>query len=456
MNNPTTTVYIVSHNYGMYLEDAVESVFRQTVDDWELLIIDDGSVDNTAEVMNLYKGDSRVRLFQTPGIGLPAVCNRALKEAKGKHMIRLDADDIFDENILLVLRTCLDRNPDVAIVSPDYYLIDEFGDIYAEERRHKISQKNHLLDVPANGACTLMRKEILEKIGGYREDLGAQDGYDIWSKLTVDHKCANINLPLFYYRKHQNNLTNNFHHILSARRRIKMDNIINQLHEFSPIIAVIPCRRNFDFCIDLWKQEINGKSLLQKSIEVCVGLKILDHIVVTSDNPEVNDVIGKFNDPRILYFERKKEETIRSKSIISTLEKISKKLDPGLKGIIAISYIQTPFVSPETLEEAISTLVINKADCSFGVDEIKRPLYKRTPYGLQAVNPPKELSTDFDTIYREANTSLATRSKNFKTGSLTGPTVVNFVVSDEEGFFINSQMNLEVAKKMYVHKHKNP
>lgn len=457
MENPTITVYIVSHNYGNYLSDAIESVLRQTVSNWELLIIDDGSTDDTAEVMNLYKGDERIRIRRTEGIGLPAVCNLALKEAKGKYIIRLDGDDIFDENILLVLGNYLDRHPDMAIVFPDYYLIDEFGEIYAEERRQKISQKSHMLDVPANGACTLVRKEILERIGGYREDLGVQDGYDIWSRISTGYKCTNVNLPLFYYRRHQNNLTDKLHrHVLSARRRIKMDSVVNNLHEFRPIIGVIPCRRNFDFCLDLWKQEIDGRSLLQKDIETCLNSKMLDRIVIASDNPEVNDVVSLFNDRRLLYFERRKEDTIRSKTLVPTLEKITERLDPDFKGITVISYLQTPFVETDTLEEAISTLVMNKADCSFGVEAIKEPLYRRTSHGLQALNPPKELSTDFDTVYRESNTSLATRNRNFKTGSLTGPTIVNFIVSKEECFFIDSDMNLEIARKMYQHKSKIP
>ena len=149
-----------------------------------------------------------------------------------------------------------------------------------------------------------------------------------------------------------------------------------------------------------------------------------------------------------IYFQRNKDDTIRSKKLISTLEKITDKLDPYLKGITVVSYIQTQFVTTDTLEEAISTLVINKADCSFGVKEIMEPIYKRKPYGLQAVNPPKELSTDFDIVYQESNTFLAARNKNFKTGSLTGPTIVNFIVSKEECFFIDSEMNLEIARKM--------
>jgi len=452
MKNPKITVYVISHNYGAYLEGAVESVLRQSAEGWELLIIDDGSTDNTQQVMNLYKGDERIRLFKTTGIGLPAVCNLALNESKGKYLIRLDGDDLFDENLLLVLGNYLDKHQDVAMVFPDYYLIDEFGEIYSEKRRQKISKNNHLLDAPANGACTLIRKQVLKQVGGYREDLGAQDGYDIWSKIVLDYKCANINLPLFYYRRHGQNLTNNLHHILAARRRIKIDTISKQLSRFQPIIAVIPCRRNFDFCIDLWKQKINGKSLLQRDIESCITSKLLDHIVVASDNPEVNEVIGLFDDPRLIYFERQREDTIRSTKLVITLEKIAMKLDPQFRGITAVSYLQTPFVGFATMEEAISTLIMNEADCALGVKEIKDPLYKRMAHGLQAVNPPKDPSTDFDVIYQESSTFLATRNKNFKTGSLTGPCIVNFTVSPEECFFVDSEMNLEIARKIQEHK----
>ena len=74
--------------------------------------------------MDLYRGHPRISLHRTEGIGLTAVCNFALEQAKGKYVIRLDGDDVFDENILLVLGNLLDRDPDLALVFPDYYLVD--------------------------------------------------------------------------------------------------------------------------------------------------------------------------------------------------------------------------------------------------------------------------------------------------------------------------------------------
>ena len=187
-SNNKVSIYIPSHNYGRYLSNAIDSVLKQSYTNWELLIIDDGSTDNTKEIINLYKNHENISFITTDGIGLPKVCNLALKKAKGQFLIRLDGDDIFDEHILLILVTHLIRNKNIALVFPDYYLIDQYGEINAIEKRELFYEKNHMLDIPPHGACTMIRKSVLEEIGGYREYLGAQDGLDIWSKIRENMK----------------------------------------------------------------------------------------------------------------------------------------------------------------------------------------------------------------------------------------------------------------------------
>jgi CMP-N-acetylneuraminic acid synthetase len=442
---PRISVYVVSHNYGHYLEHAVESVLRQTYDDWELMIFDDNSSDQTPQIMNLYRGDPRVRLFSTKGIGLPAVCNMALNSAAGEYIIRLDGDDVFDENILLVLANWLDRHSEHAMVFPDFFFIDEHGEIFGQERRVRVFDKNHALDMPPNGACCLIRRDVLLNLGGYREDLGRQDGFDIWVRMREQYQCANVNIPLFYYRRHSSNLTNRSNHILHARRRIKLDTVIDELDASRPILAVIPCRRNYDFCPDVWKCKINGKTLLQWNIEKCIRSRFFDRIIVASDNPEVQEIMKGFSDSRLEFFERDPQDTLRSKSVAFTLDKISRKHDPDGKGIIALSFIQAPFVTTAVMEEALSTLVLNKADCALGVQEIHDLLYRRAANGLQLINPPRGLTSDFDLVYRQVNCALASRSHNMRKGTLTGSYIVNFVVAPEECFFIDSEHDLRIA-----------
>lgn len=443
---PRISVYVPSHNYGRFLGDAIESVLRQSVEDWELIVVDDGSTDETSSVMNLYRGHPKISLHRTEGIGLPAVCNYALARAKGKYVIRLDGDDVFDENILLVLGNMLDRDPKLALVFPDYFLVDHFGEIFAQERRERLYSASHMLDLPPNGACTLVRAEVLKEVGGYREDLGAQDGFDLWSKVMNKYKSANTNLPLFYYRRHGTNLTTNVQRILNARQRIKQDAAEEKLAALHPAIGVIPCRRNFDFITDLWKQEIAGKSLLERDIEVCLSSALFDHVVVTCDNPEAEDVVRKYGDKRLRFMLRDANTTIRSASIVPTLEMICRELDPQMTGITIQRFIQSPFVTIETLTEAASTLAMNDADSAHGVEEIEQTVFRRTRHGLEPLNRVGSFRSDFDLLYRDVRSCIATRNRVLTTGSLQGKSAVSFVVSAAECFFIDSEHKLRLAR----------
>ena len=137
---PLVSVYIPSYNYGKFLSQAIESVLKQTFDSWELILIDEGSSDNSLEVMNLYKGDPKVRLYETDHIGLPGVANFAINNSNGKYIIRLDADDVFDDNALLVMSNYLEKNADTALVFPDFW-----GKITQELHKEFILNCHYLL-----------------------------------------------------------------------------------------------------------------------------------------------------------------------------------------------------------------------------------------------------------------------------------------------------------------------
>lgn len=448
MTDPRISVYLPSYNYGRFLGEAIESVLRQTVDDWELIVIDDGSTDETSSVMDLYRGHPRISLHRKEGIGLTAVCNFALDQAKGKYVVRLDGDDVFDENILLVLGNMLDRDPKLALVFPGFYLVDQFGDVFGQERRKRLDSRSHAIDMPPNGACTLVRAEVLKEVGGYREDLGAQDGFDLWTKVISRYKCANVNLPLFYYRRHGENLTTNTQRIINARRQIKKDAAKERLATPRPVLAVIPCRRNFDFVPDVWNEKVGGASLLDRDIRVCLSSDMFDHVVVTSDNPETAEAVSRFSDPRLRFVLRDPKSTIRTASVVSTLEMIARDLDPELKGMTVLRYIQSPFVTVDTLEEAISTLAMSEADSSNGVEEIGGQVFRRTRHGIELLNRLGELRSDFDKIYHDVQTCVAIRNSNLQTGSLMGRSTTSFVVSTAECFFIDSEHKLRLARLM--------
>tara|TARA_B110000858_G_scaffold196632_1_gene255927 strand:+ start:1318 stop:2685 length:1368 start_codon:yes stop_codon:yes gene_type:complete len=443
------TIYIPCYNYGRFLKEAIESVLRQTYQNWELFLIDENSNDNTLEVMQLYKDDSRIKIFQTDNIGLPGTANLAINESNGDYIIRLDADDIFDENNLLVLSNYLDLNSDIAIVFPDYYLMDESGSIFSQERKQPFYLDDHSFDIPPNGASVMARKTILKNIGGYRTDLGAQDGLDLWTKIIKDHKCGNVNLPLFYYRKHANNLTKKTSHIIQARQKIKQDIASEYYKDFQPIIAVIPCRENYDFIKNLWSQKINEKTLLEIALDKCVKSKVFSHIIIASDTDEVKIILKKYKDSRITFFQRSLKSTNLSQPVAKTLESAISEFDPKYKGLCFLAAVQAPFIKTETIEETISNLLINDSDSSILVKEIDSPVFQKSAHGLSQLNYKSFIMNDFDTLYLHTRTCVVTKNKNLRNGSLTGANIVSTITSKEETIFISNHNDLEYSKFFY-------
>jgi len=381
----------------------------------------------------------------TEGIGLPSVNNLALSKANGRYIIRLDGDDVFEENILLILSNYLDQNEDLALVFPDYYLVDDAGGVFSHEWRRKLHAEDHVMDEPPNGACTMFRVDVLRKVGNYRVDLGAQDGLDIWLKVKDKYKSMNVNLPLFYYRRHGQNLTEKSIKIINARRNIKRDKMCESVANVRPIIAVIPCRRNYDFVEDLWAQKISGKSLLERDIEICMSSDLFDYIIVSSDNEDVSATLKKYKeeDNRIHLFLRDSEKTSLSVSIVETLNQIIEHYDPALSGIVLMRHIQTPFVTKDTIEEAISTLVVSDADCAFSIEKIHHEVFEKRSNGLESIN--KKSNINNVALFRDASTCVVAKSSSLMTGSLRGAKSVGFPVSTSESFFIRCSLDLEIA-----------
>ena len=131
-------------------------------------------------------------------------------------------------------------------------------------------------------------------------------------------------------------------------------------------------------------------------------------------------------------------------------------MDAYLNGVTLIRYIQTPFVTVDILEEAVATLVLAGADSAVAVEVIQRQLYRRSGHGLEAINIRGELSSDFDTLYRDASTCVATRNKYFSRGNIIGPSVVGFEVTEKESLFIGSEIQYKLAELLLeLKKNKN-
>ena len=133
---PLVTIYIPSRNYGKYLNQAINSVVTQTFKNWELIIVDEASSDNTCEVAKaaIKKNSQKISLIKNKiPLGLQKIANKILGLGNGKYMMRLDADDWLDENALLCMVNKLEKTPDAGIVFSGYFYTDEKGNIIGTE-----------------------------------------------------------------------------------------------------------------------------------------------------------------------------------------------------------------------------------------------------------------------------------------------------------------------------------
>jgi glycosyltransferase involved in cell wall biosynthesis len=118
---PKVSVIIPSYNHGRYILQAIESVFSQTYDDYEIIVVDDGSTDNTEEAVKPYW--ERIRYFYKEHGGDASARNFGTRKANGEYLVFLDADDLLMPKKLEIQATILDENPDIGFVYSDFYNI---------------------------------------------------------------------------------------------------------------------------------------------------------------------------------------------------------------------------------------------------------------------------------------------------------------------------------------------
>jgi len=281
------TVYITNFNYGKFIEQAIESVLDQTEKSFELIIIDDGSTDNSKEIIEKYKDVDNVRIVYQKNKGLNVTNNIALRAARGKYIIRLDADDYFVPNALELLLDKHENDNELGMVFPDYFIVDAQGEVLERQKRHDFDNEVSLFDQAAHGACTMIRVAFLKEVGGYDESFSCQDGYELWVKFTSQFKVTNINEPLFNYRKHGKNLTSNEDRILDTRATIN-SKYVKKLNKEIKSIAIIPVRGEGN---DIYRLSFGKQTLLEEKINQALESNFISNVIVTSPDKKVQDLI---------------------------------------------------------------------------------------------------------------------------------------------------------------------
>jgi len=189
-------------NIKEYVVESIESILNQTFKHFEFIIIDDGSSDKTREILKSLK-DSRIRLiFNEKNIGLTKSLNKALKLARGEYIARQDGDDISLPQRFERQLEFLDKNPEIKVIGTFGYSIDKKGEILRKETFPVYPEeikKNLIIKNPFLHPSILIKKEVLQEVGGYNEKFTTTQDYELWFRILKVSKGAN--LPLFLLKK---------------------------------------------------------------------------------------------------------------------------------------------------------------------------------------------------------------------------------------------------------------
>ena len=225
---PRVSVILPVYNGEPYLAESIDCILGQTFADFELIIINDGSTDDSAACVARFS-DSRIRYFEQPNAGLAATLNRGISLAQGAYLARQDQDDIAHPERFAAQAAFLDAHP-------GYCMVGTWAEIFSEtesgQRFHRHPTENLELKLhlhfrnPFVHSSMMLRTDVLRAIGGYCTDKTRQppEDYELWSRMARAGKVANIPRVLVRYRE-----------VLSSMSRVGGDD------PFLPMVHKIAC-----------------------------------------------------------------------------------------------------------------------------------------------------------------------------------------------------------------------
>jgi glycosyltransferase involved in cell wall biosynthesis len=206
--NPTVSVLLPVYNAERYLAEAVESILAQSLDDFELIAVDDDSSDRSPQILRRFaEKDPRVRVVRHENRGLVASLNEMIAMARGEFLARMDADDVSLPGRLALQVAYLRDHPDVVAVGGAVDLIDWAGRFLAEG--HPAMDHEEIQEMALTGRCALnhpsvtMRRDAVVAVGGYCEEMDHLEDLDLWLRLGEVGRVVSLPDVVLKYRVHE-------------------------------------------------------------------------------------------------------------------------------------------------------------------------------------------------------------------------------------------------------------
>ena len=226
------TVVITCYNHGRFLGEAIESVLSQSYQSFEVIVVDDGSTDDTREVAARYP---QVRCISQPNQGLSAARNRGIQEGRGEFFVFLDADDRLLPPALEAGVKALSERPECALAFGDYRAITSDGTVFLESTAASVQTDYYAALLRTNciemHATVIYRRAVFQSIGTFDTSLKACEDYDLYLRVSRKLPICHYAVQVAEYRQHDSNmsgdpavmLTNLLSVIRSQKKYVKHD-----------------------------------------------------------------------------------------------------------------------------------------------------------------------------------------------------------------------------------------
>jgi glycosyltransferase involved in cell wall biosynthesis len=216
-SEPLVSVVVPVRNGTPYLSEALESLARQSLDRFEVVAVNDGSVDDTGEILDRWAAsDPRNRVLHLPAHGLVPALNAGVICSRAPLIARMDADDISHTRRLELQLEVLDRHPEIGVISCAVRFFPRSGvgrgfriyeDWLNSLNTHEAMARERFVEAPVAHPSVMLRRELLSSAGGYRDN-GWPEDHDLWLRLFENGvRFAKLDQPLVFVREHPGRLT---------------------------------------------------------------------------------------------------------------------------------------------------------------------------------------------------------------------------------------------------------
>jgi glycosyltransferase involved in cell wall biosynthesis len=212
MSNPTVSVLMPVYNAERFVADAIESILGQTFEDFEFLIVNDGSTDRSLALLQRYAAqDQRIRLISRSNTGYVRALNEMLQLAQGEFVARMDADDIAMPDRFQLQVERLRQEPDLVCLGGAHGMMDVKGRwltcLAMPEQDDEIQRLALAGHTPINHPCAMMRRSAVLQVGAYDPAMTPCEDLDLWLRLGEVGRLANLKQMVLKYRLHEHSIS---------------------------------------------------------------------------------------------------------------------------------------------------------------------------------------------------------------------------------------------------------